>query len=318
MSATILPFARPPQDALMSLHSKIPDTAMTAELLGTERHAHAVQVTASGLLLTVGYSVMEAAEVWLTNRKGQTTEAIVLAQDYDSGLALLKPGAALGLHHLDTIASAALKPGDALSVLGAGDREAQPVTLHACEEFAGRWEYLLEKAFYTLPLYERWSGAALLDADGRLCGIGSLALGIRTQRNPRAANSEVEPGNLFIPVDLVMPHLDYMQAHGQRPGKLRPWLGTLVEEHNSEIYVVGLYTGAPAARAGLRPGDIILSVDRQPVSTMAGFFRTVWRYGPAGTALPLTVSDGKDTRDVVLDTVDRSSFFLHHAHGFFN
>lgn len=312
MSAKILPFVRPAQDALMMLHSRIPETAMTAELLGVERNAHAVQVTPGGLLLTVGYSVMEADEVWVTNRKGQTSEAIVLAQDYDSGLALLKPVVPLGLHHLDTVSSDDLQPGAALSVLGAGDRTPQPVTLHATDEFAGRWEYLLERAFYTLPLYERWSGAALLTADGKLCGIGSLALGIR------GPAGDIEPGNLFIPVDLVMPHLEHMQLHGQKPGKLRPWLGTLIEEHDSEIYVVGLYQGAPAARAGLRPGDIILSVDRQPVSTMAGFFRSVWRYGPAGTAIPLTVSDGNDTRDVVLDTTDRSSFFLQHAHGVFN
>lgn len=307
MSAQILPFVRPPQDALMSLHSKIPDTAMTAELLGTERTAHAVQVTPGGLLLTVGYSVMEADEVWLTNRKGQTAEAIVLAQDYDSGLALLKPTVALGMHHLETAPIDTLKAGAKLHVLGVGDKDPQPVTLHAVAEFAGRWEYLLEKACYTLPLYERWSGAALLNAEGQLCGLGSLALGIR------AAGKEVEPGNLFIPVDLVMPHLEHMQLHGQKPGKLRPWLGALVEEHDSEIYVVGLYHGAPAARAGLRPGDIIVSVDRQPVNTMAGFFRTIWRYGPAGTAIPLTVTDGKDKRDVVLDTVDRSSFFMQHA-----
>ena len=312
MSATILPFARPPQDALMSLHSKIPETAMTAELLGVERTAHAVQVTPDGLLLTVGYSVMEADEVWLTNRKGQTAEANVLAQDYDSGLALLKPTMALGLHHLDTVASDAVKPGGTLGVLGVGDREAQSVSLHDLDEFAGRWEYLLDKAFYTLPLYERWSGAALLTEDGKLCGIGSLALGIRTQRG------EVDAGNLFIPVDLVMPHLDYMQAHGQKPGSLRPWLGTLVEEHNSEIYVVGLYHGGPAARAGLRPGDIIVSVDHQPVNTMAGFFRSVWRYGAAGAAIPLTVSDGKDMREVVLHTIDRNSFFLHHAQSILN
>jgi S1-C subfamily serine protease len=308
MSAQILPFVHPPQDALMSLHSKIPDTAMTAELLGTERTAHAVQVTpgAGGLLLTIGYSVMEADEVWLTNRRGQTAEGIVLAQDYDSGLALLKPTVALGLHHLETAASDTLKVGDDLSVLGVGDKDPQPVTLFAFQEFAGRWEYLLEKACYTLPLYERWSGAALLNAEGKLCGLGSLALGVRGPK-------EVEAGNLFVPVDLIMPHLEYLQLHGQRPGKLRPWLGTLVEEHESELYVVGLYHGSPAARAGLRPGDIILSVDRQPVGTMANFFRTIWRYGPAGTAIPLTVTDGKDTRDVVLDTIDRTSFFMQHA-----
>ena len=83
MSATILPFIRPPQDALMSVHSKVPASAMTAGMLGTTRNGHAVQVTADGLLLTVGYVVMEASEVWLTNNKGQTAEALVLAHDYD-------------------------------------------------------------------------------------------------------------------------------------------------------------------------------------------------------------------------------------------
>lgn len=285
---------------------------MTASFLGTERTSHAVQVTADGLLLTVGYSVMEASEVWVTNRKGQTAEAIVLAHDYDSGLALLRPTVALGLNHFETAGLDSLSRGDAMNVLGAGDKEPFSVDLFALEEFAGRWEYLLDQALYTLPLYERWSGAALLNQQGKLVGIGSLALGLRGH------SGEIEPGNLFIPVDLVMPHLEYMSLNGRKPGKLRPWLGALVEEQDSEIYVVGLYSDAPAARAGLKPGDIIVSVDQQRVSSMADFFRTIWGYGAAGVALPLTLSDGKDTRDVVLTTIDRNSFFLQHAGNMFN
>lgn len=296
----------------MAVHSVVPDTAITADLLGIERNSHAVQVTADGLLLTVGYSVMEASEVWLTNRKGQTSEAIILAQDYDSGLALLKPTVPLGSAFLPTTSADSLREGDTLMILASADKQPHPVQLMAIQEFTGRWEYLLEQALYTLPLHERWSGAALVTQDGKLCGIGSLALGIATE------NGEMEAGNLFIPVDLVMEHLDHMQLHGQKPGKLRPWLGTLVEEHDSEIYVVGIYHDAPAANAGLRPGDIILSVDQQPVSSMAGFFRTVWRYGPAGASIPLTVSDGKDTREVLLDTTDRDTFFLHHMQNMIN
>lgn len=312
MSATILPFVRPPQDAMMSVHSIVPSTALTAELLGTERNSHAVQVTADGLLLTVGYSVLEASEVWLTNRKGQTAEAIVLAQDYDSGIALLKPTTPLGLHHLPTASVADLHVGDEMHILAAGDKDMHKVNIFALEEFAGRWEYLLDTAIYTQPLFERWSGAALLNADGSLCGIGSLALGLRSPQG------KVEPGNLFIPVDLVMPHLDHLTMHGQKPGRPRAWLGAMVEEHNREVYVVGIYHNAPAAKAGLQPGDIIVSVDSQPVSSMAGFFRTVWQHGPAGTPLPLTLSDGKDTRNVVLDTTDRDSFFLQYAANLIN
>lgn len=307
MTATILPFERPLQDAMFAVRAIVPDSAITADLLGTERHSHAVQVTPQGHLLTVGYSIMEASEVWLTNRKGQAAEAIVLANDWDSGLALLRPSVPLGHFHLETATVAELQEGAAMQVIASGDREAHPVTLAAIQEFAGRWEYLLEKALYTVPLFERWSGAALLTADGRLCGIGSLALGIRAP-----GQQDVEASNLFVPVDLVMPHLEYMTLHGQRPGQLRPWLGALVEEHQAEIHIVGIYHNAPAAKAGLQPGDIILSVGRQPVSSMAGFFRSIWHYGPAGTAIPLTVSNGKGTREVLLDTTDRDSFFLRH------
>lgn len=308
MSATILPFERPLQDALMAVHALVPDSAITADLLGTERHSHAVQVSPDGLLLTIGYSVMEATQVWLTNRRGQTAEAIVLAQDHDSGLALLRPSVPLGSFHLETTRVSNLKQGEQLQILSAGEKDAFSVQLASIQEFAGRWEYLLEKALYTLPLYERWSGSALITSEGKLCGIGSLALGIRVP-----GQEDVEAGNLFVPVDLVMPHLQHLQEHGQKPGKLRPWLGALVEEQDSEVYVVGIYHDAPAEQAGLQPGDIILSVDRQPVSSMAGFFRTIWHYGPAGSAIPLTISNGKDTREILLNTTDRDSFFLQHT-----
>jgi S1-C subfamily serine protease len=308
MTATILPFERPLQDALYTVHAIVPDSAVTADLLGTERHSHAVQVSPQGHLLTVSYSVMEASEVWLTNRKGQTAEAIVLANDYDSGIALLRPSVPLGSHYLETVGVDALQEGDTLQILIAEERETHPVKLAAIQEFAGRWEYLLERALYTTPLFERWSGSALLTGDGKLCGIGSLALGIRPP-----GEAEPEPANLFIPVELVMPHLEHMSLHGQKPGRLRPWLGALVEEHEAALFIVGIYHNAPAARAGLQPGEVILSVGQQPVSTMAEFFRSLWHYGPAGTAIPLTVSDGNTAREVLLDSTDRESYFLRHT-----
>jgi S1-C subfamily serine protease len=99
---------------------------------------------------------------------------------------------------------------------------------------------------------------------------------------------------------------------------MRPWLGAMVEEYNREVHVVGIYHDAPAAKAGLRPGDIILSVDQKPVHSMASFFRTVWQHGPAGSPLPLTLSDGTDKREVVLATTDRDSFFMQYAANLIN
>lgn len=296
----------------MSVHSLVPESAMTAELLGTERESHAIQVSPEGLMLTVGYSIMEAEEVWITNRRGQTAEGIVLAQDFDSGIALIRPTTSLGKAYLDTDAAETINIADRVEIITSDNTKAMAAVIFAKESYAGRWEYLLEEAFYTIPLCEHWSGAGLLNKAGKLCGIGSLALGLK------GPTGDILPGNLFIPVDLVMPWIDHMSQHGQKPGARRPWLGALVEEHDAEVCVVGLYTGAPAARAGIRTGDIILSVDRQPVSSMAGFFRTLWHYGPAGCRIPLTLKHGAGTREVTVETIDRNSFFIQHSRNMFN
>ncbi len=312
MSATILPFELPRNDAVMMVHAIIPKTAMTADLLGTEREAHAVQVSPEGLMLTVGYCVMEASEIWITNRRGQTAEGIILAQDYDSGIAVIKPMTSLGKAYLDTDAAESVNVSERVEILTSDNNKAIEAIVFARQEYAGRWEYLLEDAFYTLPHCEHWSGAALVNQAGKLVGIGSLSLGLR------GPTGDMAPGNLFIPTDLVMPYIDQLSLTGQKPGKLRPWLGTLVEEYESQICVVGLYLEAPAAKAGIKTGDIILSVDNQPVSSMAGFFRTLWHYGPAGSQIPITLKHGDDTREVILDTIDRNSFFIKQSRNTYN
>lgn len=304
MSATILPFVRPPTDAVMSLQCQVPEDAMTAPLLGTRRESHAVQVSEDGLLLTVGYSVLEAAEITLRNRRGQTGEAVVLAHDFDSGIALLKPTVPLGSTWIEWAPLSTLRPGEETSVLTGESDRPLPATVFAIEEFAGRWEYLLEEAIYTIPLCEHWSGAALLNRDGKLCGIGSLAIGLG------GFDGKVVPGNLFIPVELVAPHLQHMALHGETPQAKRPWLGILAEEHEAELFVVGVYADAPACNAGIKPGDVILSVRRQPVASLAGLFRSLWRLGPAGARIPLTIRDEDGTREVVLHSTDRNSFFI--------
>lgn len=307
MSATILPFARPPADAVMALHAEVPATAMTAGLLGVERFGHAVQVD-EGLILTAGYSVLEAEKIWLTNRKGQSSEAVVLAQDFNSGIALLKPMQSLGKGCLETAELGSVQPGTQVKVL-TSNNEPLDASVFALEEFAGRWEYLLDEAIYTVPLCEHWSGTPLINAEGKLIGIGSLALGLSD------GEGDLMPGNLFIPTELVTPHLEHLALHGELPGQQRPWLGLFTEEQEAGLQVTGVYQHAPASDAGVKPGDIILAVDSRPISSMPDFFRSVWHYGPAGSNIPLTVMDpdNDSEREIVLRTIDRNAFFNQYA-----
>jgi S1-C subfamily serine protease len=290
----------------MSLHSYVPESAMTASLLGTERLSHAIQVSEDGLMLTAGYSVLEANEILITNHRNQSSQGIVMAQDYDSGLALVKPMTSLGKAFLKTGSVNSLDADSEVSIITSDDEPMQARVV-ALEEFAGRWEYLLEEAIYTMPLCEHWSGAGLLNDQGELVGIGSLALGLSEN------GGELMPGNLFIPTELIMPHMEHLALHGEAPGQKRPWLGMLAEEIDSQLHVVGVYNDAPAAAAGIKPGDVILSVGSQPVASLPGFFRTIWHYGPAGSDIPLILKAGEGRREVILKTTDRNSFFTQHA-----
>src|SRR5690606_23680422 len=152
--------------------------------------------------------------------------------------------------YLESAGLDSLQTGAAVSVL-TSDSEPLAASVFALEEFAGRWEYLLDQAIYTTPLCEHWSGAALLNSEGQLVGIGSLALGLKD------ATGEQVSGNLFIPPELVAPHLEYLSQHGELPGQPRPWLGIFTEEQDAGLQVTGVYRHAPASQAGVEPGDLI-------------------------------------------------------------
>ena len=65
---------------------------------------------------------------------------------------------------------------------------------------------------------------------------------------------------------------------------------------------------SPAALAGLRPGDIILSIDGEEVSTLPVFYHKLWGAGPPGTSVRLTVLQGAEVREVVVRSIDRTQF----------
>ena len=72
--------------------------------------------------------------------------------------------------------------------------------------------------------------------------------------------------------------------------------------------VGGLATGGPAERAGVRLGDLVLEVAGARVSKLAELFRSIWRFGPAGTEVPLTLAREGALLSVHVRSADRSDF----------
>lgn len=286
--------------SVVAVRSSIPEDAFTAATLGTLREGSAVVIRESGLVLTIGYLITEANEVWLTTHDGRVVAAHALAYDQETGFGLVQALGQLDLPALELGDSATAGLGDAV-VLADGIGRSVRATVVAKQEFAGYWEYLLDEAIFTAPAHPSWGGAALIGSDGKLLGIGSLRLQM-------ISSGEAADINMVVPIDLLSPIVDDLLTRGQANRPPRPWLGVFSAESNGEVVVMSVAEGGPAAQAGLRRGDIISDVRDAEVESLADFYRKVWSSGPAGAELPMRiVRDGRDSW-LRVKSADRNSF----------
>src|SRR5688572_19266638 len=205
-------------DAVVQVRAEIPEDAFTAQILGTERIGNGVVIRDDGLVLTIGYLITEASTIWLTTSRGVVAPAFPLAYDQATGFGLVQPLSKLGVKALVRGASNACRVGENVVVAGHGGRaHALKATVFAKREFAGYWEYVLEEAVFTAPAHPQWGGAALIGADGRLAGIGSLLV----QEKIDAGTIQ---GNMIVPIEILEPILADMLKKGGVSRTPRPWL----------------------------------------------------------------------------------------------
>jgi S1-C subfamily serine protease len=160
---------------------------------------------------------------------------------------------------------------------------------------------VLDEALFTSPAHPQWGGAALLDAQGHLIGIGSLLV-------QQEVNGEGVHANMFVPIDLLNPILDAMLQTGRSPHPPHPWLGMSPQDSDGKLVVSKLSPNGPADRAGVKVGDMVLGVGAIRVSELAEFFRAVWRLGPAGIEVPLTLARDGDVLRITVTSADRNDF----------
>ncbi len=288
--------------ALVLLRVEVPEDAFTAQILGTERLGNGVVIGEDGLILTIGYLVTEASSVWITTAQGAVLAGHPLAYDQVSGFGLVMPLGRLGAPPLARGSAARARVGDDVMVAGHGGRaHALKAQLFDKREFAGYWEYVLDEALFAAPAHPQWGGTALIGADGRLLGIGSLL--VEEKHNDKAVQ-----GNMFVPVDLLEPILEDLVKRGRSRRAARPWLGMYTTEIGAKLVVAGLASGGPADRAGVKLGDVVVGVAGEPPQGLADLFRRVWALGPAGVEVPLTVARSGKRQDMRLATIDRTDF----------
>jgi S1-C subfamily serine protease len=285
--------------AVLQIKTTIHPDGTTVQNLGAEREGSAVVIDDTGLLVTIGYLMVEAYAAEIVTADGRTVPAEVVGYDHESGLGLLRAAQPLKVKPLGLGKSAEVKKNDPVLVASYGGRGmVAPARVAARREFAGSWEYLLDDAIFTEPPHPAWSGAALIDRDGKLVGIGSLIV-------PAAGGAEARPGNMFVPIDRLPPILADLIEGGRSLEPAPPWLGLTTEEVEGRLLVGRVAPGGPAEQAGVRRGDIVIGVGGVAVKNLADFYRQVRAKGDAGVVVPVDVLREDEPRRFDVRSRDR-------------
>lgn len=283
--------------AVVHLKATINPDGRTVESLGGEREGSAIVIDDSGLILTIGYLMVEAQSAEVVTNAGRAVPANVVGYDHETGFGLLRAILPLEVQPLPLGRSADVKPRDPVVVARHGGRaHLDAAVVESRRAFAGHWEYLLEDAIFTSPPVPEWSGAALIDHAGKLVGVGSLVV-------DDAGGGK--PGNMFVPIDRLSPILADLIADGHVSGPARPWLGVITHELGGRLVVAGVVAESPAEKAGLRRGDIIVSVAGAMPEDMADFYRKIYAQGPAGVTIPLDVVQDGEHRHFDVKSMNR-------------
>jgi serine protease DegQ len=265
-----------------------------------------VVISPDGVVVTNFHVIEGASDVQVELQDSRRATAKVLGTDPETDLAVLR----IVLDRLPVIAvgdSDAIKVGDQVLAIGNPFGVGQTVTSGIVSAL-GRTQLginAFENFIQTdAAINPGNSGGALVDANGNLIGIntaiysrsgGSMGIGFAI---PTSTVNQVVEG-------LVKEGRVARGWIGIQPADLTPEVrsGARIEADEG-VLIVGVIKGAPAERAGLRPGDVVQQVAGKKVGNVSQLLSTVAALKP-GTSAPFRVKRGPETLDLSVTTDQR-------------
>jgi serine protease Do len=285
--------------SVVYLRAEIPAKHPSAAILGEERMGAGVAVSGEHVL-TAHYLVLGASRVEVVGIDGRTRDVRRVALDHESGLALLTSGGP-GLEPARLAqGEPELGPGDPVFLLTCtGEKERRGASGHVSfvGPFEAFWEYMLDRAIMTTMVNPGLAGGPLLDGRARVAGIVSLGL------------AAVGRFSLAVPIALFLAGRErLMSGEGPPPAERRAWLGFYPQASDDGIAVTGVVPEGPADAAGLKRGDLLVSVDGEAVLDLRQLYLTIWRRGP-GEVVRMQVLRDESIHVVQVLAGDRYEFF---------
>lgn len=283
----------------VDLRVKVPESHPSTRNLGTERIGSGTIVDPEGYILTVHYITLGADSITVTLADGDHFPGKAVAQDFETGLALVKIPAR-DLPFMRPAPSESVAIGQAAFIVASSGETGRRVSggyITSLEGYDGHWEFMLDKAIRLTAFNPGFGGGMLADFNGRLLGVVSLNL------------NEIGRFSLAIPIEYYVQVEQELKFHGRvRSRRTRSWLGFYPQALAGHIVVSGVVPGGPAEKSGLREGDIIVGIDQKEVRSRPELYREIWKKQP-GEAISLRILREEEALNLEVISGDRWDYY---------
>jgi serine protease Do len=274
--------------------------------MGPERHAVEARgsgfvVDANGTIVTNNHVVKNAKTVSVTLDDGTTVPAKVIGHDSRTDIAVLKVDAHHPLPYIQLGNSASVKPGQWVVAMGnpfglGGTVTAGIVSASGRDIGAGPYDQFIQ---IDAPINQGNSGGPLFTQDGKVIGMNTAIL------SPSGGSIGI---GFAIPSDMIRTVVAQLEKTGHVTRgyigvEAQPVSDTMAKAmhlpQQSGALIAGVQSDAPAARAGLEPGDVVTAVNGQSVKNARDLAVDIAAVQPDEDATLQVVHDG-DSKTVTV------------------
>lgn len=259
-----------------------------------------VIISKDGWVITNAHVIRNAQKIYVTLNDGRVLPAVGWKADTSEDIAVVKisapnlPVATIGN-------SQGLKKGQVAIAIGNPWKFNSTVTVGCISAVgrnlsAGTSEYLIQYRDLIqtdAAINPGNSGGALANSSGQVIGINTLVY--------TGKDGEYAYGLSFaIPINNAMKVAQRLIS-SKVATQMKPWLGVQIRDIDPSmglpvkngVYIVGFPPNSPARSAGLRPGDIIQSINGVPINNKADLQKVVFKYNPGDIIQIVVLRNGR-------------------------
>jgi len=232
----------------------------------------------SGIIVTNNHVVGHADKIVVSLTDGRQLPAKVLGRDELTDVAVIKVDSRESLPSVPWGDSRRAEVGDWILAAGnpfglGGSVSVGIISAEGRDLGSGPFDNFLQ---LDAPINPGNSGGPVFNMDGQVIGVSSVIV------SPTGASVGI---GFAIPSEAVSRIVTQLISRGSIE---RGWLGVAVDDRDGGVMIASVDRTGPAARSGIRPGDVVVSINGEHIDSSRGLIRTV-AVVPPGNNIRVTV-----------------------------